>query len=431
MSSAVSSKTMNSQSSDFNRNIIEVSLKKAWKVIKYHFYAVTESHYYEALMPFLKGVKKLHYVAELLFDNYLPEAELTGLQKSFVNNTLFVLLGAAEIAGRFRDIVNLKKLLALPGEIIKAYDKKKSADASRDDKKIFTANLRIATVVEAIFDVPEKIYKFAGLIFEDVSPLFKQITTPCSVISLILSLATALSKSHDCYETTQWIDKLESKRCRAFIREYSSRGGLSAMPGTIQQKHLPLKRLQKYVTQIEEELAGSEETGPLYEMRHKANLAYINGVYNLINKDKDIIKNQFLIKFKKVKKLDVDGNKKVRKTFFEKLNPTRVLQCGNERIDLIAENLRDRLADKVSSDKFSITIKFVSFIPSILTTIVSVGTLYASQIIMAATFTTAAAAITGFLAIAAVVDIFYRHYREQLFIESMEELTKKSAKTPV
>lgn len=384
--------------------------------------AITNSHYYEAIQPFLKGVQKLHYVAELLFNKFLPEAELTGFQKIVIDHTLTTLLSAAEVASKLKNFTNILKVFELPSLIFKSIKSRRDALESNDPEKIWLANLKMFTMAEAMFDTPEKIYKFAALFFSSIPAIIKEITIPCNAVSLILSIAGPIISGHHCYTTTQLIDIFEAKRYRTFIKEYSNKGGLAVPNKPLKQ--LSTSKLKKYVLQIEMELSGPEKTDLFLEIEHKANVAYINKIRKEIGKDSSLIKNQFKVSLKKSK-----GEEKVEKNFFDRLGSKRV-QNEPERAAAIVKNLNERLKHKVSFDKFSIATKFLGYIPSILSTIVSVGTLYAPQIAVGATFTPVAAAITGVLAFAAVIDIFYRHYQEQLFIESMEALTKKSPASP-
>lgn len=413
MSSPVITASLSAHFGAFKRGV-EASFNASARM----YNEITDSHYYEATLPFLKGVQKLHYVAKLLFNEFLPETELTGFQKIVIDYTLSALLGAAEVASKLKNFTNILKVLELPGVIFKNVEKRREALDSKDPKKIWLANLKMITIAEAVFDTPEKIYKFAGLFFKSMPSILKQFTIPCNVVSLVLSVAGPIICGHQCYTTAQLIEMFEAKRYRAFIKEYSNKGGLTVPNKPLSQ--LSTNKLKKYVLQIETELSDPEKAELLLEIDHKANIAYINKVTKEIGKDAEIIKNQFKVS---LKRSDVEG--KVNKTFFDKLSSKRI-HDDPERAAAIVKNLDERLRDKVSSDKFSIATKFFNFIPSILNTIVAVGALYAPQIILAATLTPVAAAITGVLAFAAVVDIFYRHYQEQLFIESMEELTKKS-----
>lgn len=378
---------------------------------------ITSSHYYEALLPFLKGVQKLHDVAKLLFNKFLPEAELSGIQKIAIDRTLSTLLGTAEIASKIKNFTNIIKVLELPSLIYKSLEKRRDALDSKDPEKIWLANLKMITAAEAMFDTPEKIYKFFNLFLDSIPSIFKQITIPCNVVSLIFSIAGPVIRGHHCYTTTQLIDMFEAKRYRAFIKEYSNNGGLVVPNKPLKQ--LSTAKLKKYYHKIKAELSDPEKADLLLGIKHKANIAYINKIRKEIDRDSSIIKNQFNVVLKKSKK-----DEKIAKTFFDKLASKRI-QDEPERAAAIVKNLNERLKDKVSFDKFSIATKFLNFIPSILSTIVAVGTLYAPQIVLGASLTPVAAAITGVLAFATVVDIFYRHYQEQLFIESMEELTKK------
>lgn len=405
---------------------------KFYRGLKRSYREITDSHYYEALLPFLKGVQKLHYSAELIFDNFFPEAELTGIQKIIVEKTLFVLLGAAEVASATKNFTNIIKVFNLPKDICKKIAKLQEAVKSQDPEKIWSARLNMFPLAKEIFDAPEKIYKFYDVfvkfaptsIGELITPLkpiasiCKQFSTPLSVISLILSVVGPIIHVRSCYSTTELVDMFDAKYSRAFIKEYSNKYGWNAPTQSL--KHLSNAKLKKIVHQIEIEYSVPEKASLLLEIQHKANVAYINKVHKEVQKDKSIIENQFNVIFTKS-----DAEEKIEKTFFDKLNAQHI-QNDPVRASAIAKSLKERLNDKVSSDKFALATKVMGLVPSILSTIVTIAAFYAPHLILAATLTPIASALAGVLAFALVVDIFYRHYQEQFFVENMKSLTKKS-----
>lgn len=430
---------------DAFKSHVNYSLKSPYRIykgVKRSYKKITESHYYEALQPFLKSVQKLHYSAELIFNKFLPEAELTGIQKFVVEKTLFVLLGAADIASATKNFTNILKVFCLPVDIYKKFAKLQEAMTSQDPEKIWSARLNMVPLAKDIFDAPEKIYKFCDvitkftptLVCEWMAPLnplvrplvtplanlFKQISTPFSVVSLILSIVSPIIHVRNCYSTTELVDMFDSKYSRTFIKEYSNRGELNNLNIPTELKQLSTSKLKKYVRKIEVALSDPEKVNLLREIQHKANIAYINKIHKEVNKDKNIIENQFSVVFKKTSK-----EEKIQKTFFDKLNSQRI-QNEPARAAAIVKNLKDRLNDKVSSDKFALATKVISLVPSILSTVVTLAAFYAPALILGATLTPIASALAGVLAFALVVDIFYRHYQEQFFVESMEALTKKN-----
>lgn len=397
---------------------IERSFNSKFKKQINLYNSAINSHYYEATLPFLKSVQKLHYVIKVLLNEYFPDAQLSGYQKIAFESFTGGLLTLADIAGKLKNITNMVKVIKLRSSIIKTKEMRKKAEKSKNPTEIWLAKLKTFTTVEAIFDTPDKIYKFIILFYKPVTVVFKQITVHCSAIALIFSIAGPILNGHQCYTTSQFIDILDAKRYRAFIKEYSDAGGF-AVPA-VPLKNLSTAKLKEHSLQIEQELTAGGKFDHLTEIQHKANIVYINSVQKKIKKDSSLIETQF-----KIVSVKSETDEKTKKTFFDKLSSKRI-QSEPERVSAIVKNLNDRLHHKVSSDKVSIISKCLSFIPSIFNSFVSVGTLYFPHLIVSGALAPIASAITGVLAFAAVVDIFFRHHQEQNFIESMEELVKKS-----
>lgn len=396
--------------------------------------AFCSSHYSKAFTPFLKATQKIQYVAELFFDTFLPDQRLTGLIKSIKDGSDWVLSYMADTAGKVKNIVNFLKIPSLYGKAKKNIKNRHKAKKAKDPEKKVIADLEAVSLAGKILGIPETISKFVSLIFTKAIPeIFKQFTTICNAIKLVLSAADLFAEGYSCISTTQLMDNLKTARQRAFIEKYFKE---VSCDHAIDIETLTPTDLEGRVKEIENQLVDTNQKLLLDKITHSANIAFTRRLKEEIKIQPNIIKKQFKVTFAEENTDEIElgtydhsSGKFIKKTFFDKLTSKRI-QNDPARLASIVKNLELRLEDKVFADKFSIIHGSINLIPSVLGTIEALGVLIAPTLALGVVLTPIAATITGLLAIATVVNIFYQHHRQQCFIEAMEKLTTKAEESP-
>lgn len=400
------------------RDRIRKAFDKGWIHYKDFNKRYDSNPFAKSLPYFFKTMEKIQYIAEIIFETFMPEKKLEGIFKEIKEYIVKFLSARSKIISIYKKTVNFWALREIPLKIEENVAERKEGKKTKNSQKT-TVNLRTISLVSKIFAVPETIYKFSGL-FLNIHPFFKSLNAVTNSISLLLSTANLFSHSNDCSETKALLNKLKIFSYRAFIKQSQRQLKLPYKLPALNKLTSP--QLKKIVDTIKHEQAKAGHTNSLIEAKHAGRKAFINNLNRLIKTNPKLIKRQFKVTFQKCGYPGDEAEPTNSKNFFMRM-ALNYVQNDQERTNKIVKTLKLRLGDKIFSQKYSLVYGSVGLIPSSMESAIALSAIFASNFAIGITLSPVAAAFTGSLAIAKIFIIFYNNHRKHGFIESMEHYT--------
>jgi hypothetical protein len=465
------------------KNALKPRLQKIQDAYNSHYAKAQEAynpHYFKAFMALLKAIQSVKYIVELIFDALLPNQQLTGGGKLVKAGISKIISSLSKGLGKVKNVMACLDVRLLSKRVEDIQRKRYKAKKARDPDKMMHVDLKSVSLVGDLFGVPETISKFVKFVFttfipesvtsaavplisaafteiaskvaylvaSDVSQekivdvakvfftavlpeLFERALVVCGAISLLLSTAGLISEVYGRNVTIELLSNLQAVEHHVFIDTYIKKVGINhASAFDISTG----EALASKVAEITKELKDNKQKVLLKELQTAANRAFVNQLMVEIELQPNIVKKQFKIRpatkeAKEAKEAEeVEGKsskrskgKSVEKGLIHKIGSER-LQNDRIKLPMVVANLKQRLEDKIFLNNFSVAHGSIKFCANILSTIVAVEALFTSSVAIGILLAPALAATAGVLAIATVVNIFYKQHKEQLFLAIMEKL---------